>query len=354
MANRRQFLTSLLAVSAAPTISWASVGSPSFIAAAKVGDDYALCGITDAGQIAFQVPLPARGHAGAGHPTKPIAVAFARRPGTFVMVIDCLTGAVMQELSAPEGRSFSGHGMFLDDGNLLLTTEQIAETSEGFLGLWDASDNFKRIGAIPTHGLGPHDVKLLDDGATLVVANGGIHTDAFGRTKLNIETMRPNLAYLSIDGLLDMVELDPELSKNSIRHLAVRPDGLVGFAMQWQADPSFLPPILGLHKRETGVILAEAPLNEAFAMQGYAGSIAFSGDGREIAISSPKGGRLHRFTDTGEFIAATMQSDVCGLVTLAGGYMSSDGYGHIAAMENGALRPLAEHPVNWDNHIIAL
>ena len=35
---------------------------------------------------------------------------------------------------------------------------------------------------------------------TLVIANGGIQTDPGDRRKLNIETMQPNLCYLSPEG----------------------------------------------------------------------------------------------------------------------------------------------------------
>ena len=50
---------------------------------------------------------------------------------------------------------------------------------------------------------GPHEIRLLPQGDTLVVANGGIetHPDS-GRSKLNLPTMRPNLAYITIDGAL--------------------------------------------------------------------------------------------------------------------------------------------------------
>ena len=93
MATRRGFLAALLAATAAPRIGWAAAGSPAFLACAAEPDGaHALFGLTEAGEDLFRVPLPARGHAGAGHPTLPMAVVFARRPGAYALAIDCATG----------------------------------------------------------------------------------------------------------------------------------------------------------------------------------------------------------------------------------------------------------------------
>ncbi len=77
-----------------PRVSWAEVGSPACLAAGKLGAEFVLHGLTAQGDSLFQIGLPARGHAAAAHPTQALAVAFARRPGTFALVIDCLSGLV--------------------------------------------------------------------------------------------------------------------------------------------------------------------------------------------------------------------------------------------------------------------
>lgn len=55
--------------------------------------------------------------------TRPEAIAFARRLGTFTLVIDCIEGRTLATLSASEGRHFYGHGAVSLDGNLLFTPE---------------------------------------------------------------------------------------------------------------------------------------------------------------------------------------------------------------------------------------
>jgi hypothetical protein len=356
MATRRSFLATLLAAGATPRLGWAAVGNPSYLAAAQDPDgSFALYGLADDGADTFRIPLPARGHAGAGHPTRAEAVAFARRPGTFALVIDCAAGAVLARLTPPEGRQFNGHGVFARDGAILFTCEQDRTTSAGVIGLWDVGAGYARMGEVATQGIGPHDLRLMPDGQTLVVANGGIATDPTDRTKLNIATMRPNLSYLGLDGTpLDQVELEPALWQNSIRHLAVRADGLVGFAMQWEGEPGAVMPLLGLHRRGAAPLLAAAPLAEELAMQGYAGSVAFSGDGSEIAITAPRGGRLHRFSAQGAFLGAVSRSDVCGLAACDGGFLASDGFGGLIAIRADGASPLAATSHAWDNHLVHL
>jgi len=89
--------------------------------------------------------LPDRGHAAAANPGRPEAVAFARRPGTFALVIDGVTGAILHRLTPPEGRQFNGHAAFSAGADLLLTSKGVAETSNGRIGVWDTA-TYPRIG----------------------------------------------------------------------------------------------------------------------------------------------------------------------------------------------------------------
>lgn len=358
MATRRGFLTGLMAAAAMPSPSWAAAGSPAYLAAAREADgSYSLFGLDAAAEELFRIPLPARGHAAAAHPTRPEAVAFARRPGAFALAIDCTSGQVIRQLEAPQGRHFYGHGCYVAGGDILCTTENDIATGEGRISLWSRPDNYMRIGEFSAHGIGPHELRTMPDGDTLVIANGGIrtHPDS-GRDKLNLDTMRPNLTYLSSDGTLrDQVELPPEMHKNSIRHLDVRADGLVGFAMQWQDDPETAPPLLGLHRMGQGpAILAELPMTEQFAMNGYAGSVAFSGSGAEVAITSPRGGVVHVFGADGGFVRAWRRRDVCGIAPAQTGFMTTDGTGAIFALTDQGAAPQASFARAWDNHLVPI
>lgn len=145
MTTRRGFLTSLLASAAVPSLSWADAGDPAYLAAARGLDgSYALFGLSPAGKDLFRIPLPGRGHAAAAHPDAPEAVAFARRPGTFALVIDCARGDVAHRLTAPEGHHFYGHGTFVAGGDVLCTSENNIDSGEGRIGLWSRRDGYRR------------------------------------------------------------------------------------------------------------------------------------------------------------------------------------------------------------------
>ncbi len=358
MTSRRHFLAGLAAATLAPVKGWSAVGAPDFLSAALFPDgSYRLAGLDARGAITFSLPLPARGHAAAAHPHRAQAVAFARRPGTFALVVDCATGEQIAQLDAPKGRHFFGHGVFSTDGAQLFTTENDYDAGEGIIGIWDAENGYSRLGEFPSGGVGPHEMLLMPGGKSIAIANGGIETHPdTGRTKLNLPTMQPNLTYSDLSGgILEQVELPRAMHKNSIRHLAVRTDGLVAFALQWQGDKTQHPPLLGLHRRGEPPRLLSAPEVEQSTLQGYAGSVAFSTDGETVAITCPRGNALHHFrTRDGSFAGAIAVEDVGGLSTGAEGLIFTTGTGEMGSLAKDRARITARAPCQWDNHLIPI
>ncbi len=354
MVSRRRMLAGLAASSLLPSASWASVGTPAFLSAARAPDGrFLLAGLTDAGEISFTIPLPARGHAAAAHPARAEAVAFARRPGTFALALDCRDGTVLARLEAPQGRHFYGHGAFSPDGARLFTTENDYEAGLGVIGIWDVAAGYQRLGEVSSGGVGPHEMRLMPDGQSLVVANGGIETHPdMGRAKLNLPTMAPNLSYLDLSGaILETVSLPPALHKNSIRHLAHHADGTVALAMQWQGAEEAAPPLLGLHRRGGDITLLQAPERLHHALDGYAGSVAISGDGRAVAITSPRGGVVHVFDlASGQFLQAQPENDVCGIGANANGFFFATGTGAVGTLGEAAK----QHRLQFDNHLVPI
>lgn len=349
-------MASLLAASALPSFSWADAGSPTYLAAAKLTDgSFALHGLSGAGESLFSIPLPARGHAATAHPTRPEAVAFARRPGIYAVILNCANGVVLARLTPPKDVQFNGHGCFSQDGHVLYTSEVVAATSEGRVGLWDATDQYRRIGSWPSGGIGPHDLKRIPGTDILVVANGGIKTDPDDRRKLNIDSMRPNISYIDPQGgISETVELGADYAQNSIRHLAIAADGTVAFALQWEGDPAEPVPLLGLHKLGSAFQLCDVPETEMFAMQGYAGSIAFDQSGNDVAITSPKGGAVQIFGRSGIFRSGLRRADACGIAAAQTGFLLTDGFGAISKIVDHVLVPLTQSSPSWDNHLVPL
>ncbi len=350
--GRRAFLSGLCSAGLMPMSGWAGIGAPRFLSAARDRSGaHVLVGLGHDLNECFRVPLPARGHAASAHPERAEAVAFARRPGAYALVIDCGSGAVRHRLTAPTGRHFYGHGAFSRDGALLFTTENDFDAVRGRIGIWDAQRGYWRVGEISSGGLGPHEILRRPGSDELVVANGGIetHPDS-GRAKLNLASMRPNLSYLSPEGrILEQVELTG-LRRNSIRHLAVRADGIVGFAMQWQGDTGRHPPLVGVHRRGQDASLLEAPGEVQRSLRGYAVSIAF-GTGDRVAITAPRGGLMAEFDcTTGELRNLLAEPDICGLAGAQDGLAYSTGAGRLG----GTGKPWRVADLQFDNHLVTV
>lgn len=114
-------------------------------------------------------------------------VAFTKI-GPKAAIYDLDSWKVIKKLSAKPGRLFYGHGVFSKDGNLLYSTETDIANSKGYIGIRDAK-TLKYLGDFPSYGDHPHDCKLVDNGNTLIVTNGGGNS-ASGRLA--------NLSYIDI------------------------------------------------------------------------------------------------------------------------------------------------------------
>lgn len=353
MATRRALLAALAAAPLAPSALWAEAGAPTALTGARdAGGQFQLIGLTGQGAIAFRIPLPARGHAAAAHPTQAEAVFIARRPGTYALVIDCATGALRQTLTAPQGRHFYGHAAFSADGKTLFTTESDIATGAGRIGAWDRRHSFARIDEFASGGIGPHEILRLPSG-DLAVANGGIRTHPDrGRDKLNLDTMHANLTVLSPGGtVLRQAHTPPEARLNSLRHIAAGPDGTVACAFQWQGDPFDAPSLLAL---STGEDLEPVPMASELlhGLDGYIGSVAATGP-ETFAATAPRGGRLIRFDRLRGVTQTHRATDVCGVTSSRQGALATDGLGRIHTL--APWSPLAAHTgLAFDNHLIAI
>jgi hypothetical protein len=359
--TRRQFLrgaAGLGTVGLIPGIGWAAAGGPAYLAAAGLPDgSFWLLGLGAGGEETFRLPLPDRGHAAAAHPLRPEAVAFARRPGTFALVIDCTEGRVVARLETPEDRHFYGHGAFTADGALLFTTENAIADGSGRLGIWDAGDGYRRIGEIATGGAGPHEVRLMPDGRRLAVANGGIETDpTSGRAELNLATMRSSLAYLDAGtgALLDLLSLPEPLRLLSIRHIAAGRDGTLATAMQWQGSALEAPPLLAVHRPGAAALqtLAAAPEVQRHT-RNYAGSVAVSDDGRRAAITAPRGNLMLICDLDSGAVERVDSADICGVAAADSGFACSTGAG-LFLRPGVDPAPVRIPGLAFDNHLVRI
>lgn len=317
------------------------------------------------GQELFSTVLPARGHDATARPASSEIAVFARRPGNWFIVIDAAKGRVIATILSTKDRHFYGHGVFTPDGKLLYATENDIATGKGLLGIYDASDNYRRIGEIASRGIGPHDIAFLPDGKTLVIANGGLRTSPeTGREVLNKDDMKPNVALVdgAHDETLSTFELDPQFRALSIRHMAIAQDRTIAFGCQYQGDPNDLPPLVGTVSASGKVALFDMPEVELLGMANYVGSMSLDKSEEIVAATSPQGGSVAVWNRrTGEFLTRERMSDVCGVAALprAHDFLLTSGNDGVRSLVEGAetLPRISRDRLQswiWDNHLLPI
>lgn len=308
--------------------------------------------LNERAELITQIDLPGRGHAVVFDRTSKKAVAFARRPGNFAAVFDVAGSTPTQTIIAPDGRHFYGHGVFSVDGKILYASENDFEENTGKIGIYDVTNSFSRIGEFDSHGIGPHEILLMQDGKTLAIANGGIETHPdFGRAKLNLSTMQPSLVFLDIKtgDLIEKHTLPEKMNRLSIRHLAAIGDNGVIFGCQFEGAKSDAPPLAGRCDIGKGITLWAAVPDNALA--NYVGSVAVTKDGKYAAISSPKGGVFIILDTNSGNIVKTYQMEGCGgLAATQKGIVASSNRGALKGI--GEKEPIRQFPFSFDNHLM--
>lgn len=359
--DRRRLLAGfggMAALMAVPLPARAEAGPRFLTAYATAGDKpgYGVAALDADGTVAFATALPGRAHAVVPNPARAQAVVFARRPGRWFVPVDLATGAAGAPVAAPHDRRFTGHGVFSADGRLLYVAEDDVPRETGAIAVYDATDGYRRIGVMPTHGVGPHELVPLDGGRVLAVANGGVitHPDT-GRAKLNLDDMDASLTYVEAASgrLVDQARLPDEHANLGIRHLAVLADGAVAFGAQDERPTGALQPLVGTHRPGGGAVrLLDMPQDVLARFEGYVGSMA--SDGQAIAASSPRGGLVGFWDAGGRWLGAASLPDGCGIAWTDGRCVATSGHGTLALLAADGQDAGARHDsagLRWDNHL---
>ena len=360
--DRRSLLLGTIAlVAAKPALAAADAASTeiAFASAARRGDSgFTLLLMAAGGKIVREIPLSARGHDVALHAASGRAVVFARRPGTFAVAFETARVSEPQIFNAHEGRHFYGHGAFSTDGRLLYISENDIAGARGVIGIYDVALGYKKIGEHQSFGLGPHEIILLADGKTLAVANGGLDTvPEAGRENLNLDAMEPSLTFVDCEtGQLRAKHMLPaELKHLSIRHIATDFAGLVWFGAQWEGPQSDTPQLIGSAGRDRALKLITPPAADAVDLKGYVGSMSASRDGRIIAASSPKAGRVvYIDARSGAIKAESVLKDACGIAGENDDtFAATSGFGVLRHERAGAnvISETQLADVAFDNHL---
>lgn len=309
------------------------------------------------GDLAFATPVAERCHDAYVHPHLPLAVFVGRRPSRESYLIDCRDGSLLQVINSPDNRHFYGHGVFHKDGGWFYTTENdTSDPGRGIIGVHRVEEErLVRTGELSSHGLGPHQLLWMPDGETLVIANGGIRTEADSREMMNLDAMEPSLVLLRRDGTLVSKEQLPE-QMNSVRHLAVAADGTVVSGQQYEGDPLHNAPLVAI--KRPGEAFQPFPVDELqrLSMNQYTASVAIHDRLRLLAVTAPRGNKVLFWNmDNGQLRHEAHLPDCAGVGSVEEGFVVTSGQGRCRLYDCRGER-IVTQPLNlpaglWDNHV---
>lgn len=363
MLSRRAFLGASLAALSIPT--WAAsvpVSGKSelfFSAFSKSASEHFIGAFGSNGQLIWSMALPDRAHAPVVHPTHSVVGAVARRPGFYMDFFNPLTGEAITRIKPQAEHHFYGHALFTSDGTRLIAQENHYPTGQGKITIreWPSG---KLLAQYSSGGIGPHESVLAPNG-TLVIANGGLKTHPDNdREILNLETMAPNVSYLSLETgeLLNQAAHEQALHKLSIRHLDVNQDGVVALGFQYQGEMWDQVPLVALSTQDSNQLEYLAmPEQIRYRFKQYCGSVCFDASGKTLAISTPRGGFVAYWDVVSRaFLGVDNCRDVCGLVATnnEGEFVMTSGSGKqlISTPRSGSISQINQiDGAKWDNHL---
>jgi len=309
------------------------------------------------GERAFATPVTERCHDVVPHPALPMALFVGRRPSTESYLIDTRDGRLLQTLESPTGRHFNGHAVFHKGGEWLYATENdTTEPGRGVIGVYRLKgEQLLRDAEHSSHGVGPHQLLWMPDGETLVVANGGIRTEAESRVDMNLDAMQASLVLMNRDGSLVSQEYLAD-QRNSIRHLAVARDGTVVSGQQYMGDMHDQVPLLAI--KRPGQPFQPFALGETqrVAMNQYTASVAIHDELRLLAMTAPRGNRFFIWDlDSAKVRLDVPLPDCAGVGAVHDGFVVTSGQGRCRLYDCRSER-IVTHALQlpaglWDNHL---
>ncbi len=304
------------------------------------------------GNIYYQLAIPERAHDSLYNSRKKQAIYFGRSPSKAIYVVDIVNKRISTIVKAKKNRHFYGHGVIDKANRYLYVVENDTTVNQGRIGVYDAEDGYKKIDEINSYGIGPHQIALLSDEKTLVVANGGILKDS-NNTITNKDSFSSELTYINTQNASLIASYPSQYAGNSLRHLTVGKQDQVFVGAQ--SHSQYINPLVFSHKDENNLVPFIA---EDYTWQGhnnYTASLVECGD--KLIVSSPRGNALSFWnTKDRSFITKKDYLDVAGLAIGSGTNSSellvSTGQGMIININNMQVsQRYRTKGIAWDNHL---
>jgi hypothetical protein len=293
-----------------------------------------------------------RAHAVIAHPRRAhSAYVCARRPGTYLVHFDPLTGTPIAHADADEAHRFEGHAVVDPARQRVLTTESELEQGQGRIGVYDA-DTLQRLDEWPSYGIGPHELAWLGPDV-LAVANGGILTlPETGRIKRNLDTMEPSLVLLETHAGHQLAAFTLMNRQLSIRHLAVTSNGVLGAALQNEGQVD-APLLALLHAGRFSTVETTTAITTRIG--NYAAAVAACSD--LFAVTCTRADCVAVWNTHGQYCGAVAMRKPAGIVAPGDTWLVTNEFGELWQIDAERLQVAARHTrptLIWDNHLAAV
>lgn len=229
------------------------------------------------------IAIPFLAHGIAIDPNDAARAVLFEKKGPGACVVDLRARTMVRTIPTAPGRRFYGHGSFSADGTLLYATESVVDHDfTGVLTVRDAQ-TFAELGVVPTYGTAPHDCQLIDQGKTMVIANGG-GSIAGGAPA--------GVCYVDLQSekLLDRVELASPLFNTG--HIAVTSGGdlaVVSAPRDGLPSPSQQLGAVSLRTRGGALTTVQRPEEVVRRMLGETLSVVIDEEARVVLATHPLG-----------------------------------------------------------------
>lgn len=360
MLTRRNFLLT----SGAAILSGGCAVEPfskvRFLSAATTSSgEHTVAGLNGYGELQFATKTGFRGHEVVVSSDRVTAIVVARRPRTSLARIRIDDGAIIDRREAEAGRHFYGHGIYTSDGTHFLTTENDYQRQRGVVVVRD-TNTLDIVDEFESFGIGPHEMKWLQDKRTLAIANGGIATHpGHDRTKLNLDRMRPNLAFVDTTSSKLIAKAEPQHRLNSVRHIDVLADDRIVVAMQQEDNAAEDQPIVALASIDGSMPSLAMPAADLRELAQYTASVCVDRTTGNAIATCPRGNKITFWNATnGTYQGALRIADAAGVCVdeQANEFVVTTGRGMIYQfdcqyfeMKKDKIKRVKG--LSWDNHL---
>jgi uncharacterized protein len=187
---------------------------------------------------------------------------------------------VTAKIATSSDKYFNGHGAFNASGDTFFCTETYLNNHNGIVAI-RSGKNLETLGEFPAYGENPHECKLIDDGAILVVTNAG---------SASIDKSQPSVTYIDVQTqqLIERVTLTNKQLNTG--HIGIATDGSLIVASA---------PREGLEQTHTGGVSIRSGKQAMLSMtrpemvirqiKGEALSVAIDNKHKIAAVTHPDG-----------------------------------------------------------------